>query len=49
VTTYESGLIFDLIESGTLADADREGWLLVDGQLSSTPAFINLHALKTAS
>jgi hypothetical protein len=37
VTTYESGLIFDLIESGTLADADREGWLLIDGQLSSTP------------
>jgi hypothetical protein len=49
VTTYEVGLIFDLIKSEKLADAGREGWLVIDGQLSPTPAFINLHELKTAS
>jgi hypothetical protein len=49
VTTYEAGLIFELIKSAKLADADREGWLVIDGQLSPTPAFINLHELKTAS
>jgi hypothetical protein len=49
VTPYEVDLIFALIQSGKLADAGREGCLLIDGQLSPTPAFVNLHELKTAS
>ncbi len=49
VTPYEVDLIFELITDGKLADGGQKGWLTINGHLSPTPAYINLHELKTAS
>jgi hypothetical protein len=49
VTPYEVDLVFELMRAGKLADAGREGWLTIDGELSATPNYINLHELKTRS
>jgi hypothetical protein len=51
VSTYMVDTVFRLMrrDPPVLADAGRKGWLKVAGQVSATPAFIDLHELETRS
>jgi hypothetical protein len=39
--------IIELMKAGILASADEKGWLLIDGDLGTTPKFIVLADLET--
>jgi hypothetical protein len=49
VTRYEVDLVCDLMGNGKLADAGRAGSLVIQGQLTVTPAYINLSRLTNGS
>lgn len=49
VTPYMVDLVFALMSDEKLDDAGRKGWLTINGQLSATPAYINLHDLISRS
>jgi hypothetical protein len=42
MSAYAVDMAFALMRAGDLADAGREGWLKIDGELSATPATLNL-------